>query len=205
MIRPWAWRCVVRGGCATRRVASAQCRTISTSRPSSTDYRSRSQNLSQSQTKLGVSKTNDVFDGPEWKSDDNPEPEYDWSLDIARLPVEEQEARFERIATGRVFSRVLTPCPACEMQHAVSFCPFVFEDNPRHFSKPPRAQGRFERQMENSQKFRDAVAFMRRTFVHRLPTHRHFPAPPSKLQDAPPLAKGTRTNPLDPTTNLGTV
>lgn len=151
---------------------------------------------------MGMAKTTDVFDGPEWKEDDNPESEYDWSLDIARPSVEEQEARFQRSETGKFFSRILTQCPACEMHHVVSFCPFVFEDNPRHYHKTLRGQECFERQMENSQEFRDAVAFMRTTFVHRLHNHRHFPVSPSKLQDAPPLAKGTRTNPLGPTAHI---
>lgn len=132
---------------------------------------------------------NTVVEEPAGQENGLPEPEFDWSLDATELSTAEQEARFARSRTGRVFTKVYTPCPVCDMRHQLSFCPFVFEDNPRHLSKPKDKTRGFEERMEKSKEFRDAVEYLRKTFTRRDLTLRHVAVPNYQTQDAPPPAR----------------
>lgn len=89
---------------------------------------------------------------------------------------------------------ILAACPACGMQHSLSLCPFVFEDNPLQFGKPKIETLIFNGQMDNSQEFHDAVVYMRRNFVHRMPNGALVYKTQSETQDAPPLARRKKTH-----------
>lgn len=195
MIRTWARRCTPYRGRATWCDVSAQRRTISTTRASNIQQNPRRQHSRQSYPESGQIETEDVFDeDPEEQENDLPEPEIDWLLSEQRfLPVAEQEAQFERSATGRYITKVLQPCRACEGSHALAFCPFVFDDIGFVSHKTNRQIRTFSRQMDNSQDFRDAVVYLRERFKHRLPKGSPVVVPLSETQDAPPLARGKGT------------
>ncbi|KAL2289465.1 hypothetical protein FJTKL_01741 [Diaporthe vaccinii] len=190
MIRIWVRRCTPRRGRATWCDAAAQRCTISTTPSSATQQRPRRQRSRQSGSKKGQIKDNGVSNKTSRRASPSSDTETDWSLwKDPPVPVEEQEARFERCTDGRYRTFIIAPCPACGMQHSLNLCPFVFEYNPWRFGKPKTETLMFNGQMDNSQKFHDAVVYMRRKFVHRMPNGDLVYVPRSETKDAPPLAR----------------
>jgi hypothetical protein len=194
MIRFPAWRCTPRAqdlakwfdAHASAQYLRPQHRTIS---KATAEHHAHMQD-SRQPPKQDQNRMNTVVEEPAGQENGLPEPEFDWSLDATELSTAEQEARFARSRTGRVFTKVYTPCPVCDMRHQLSFCPFVFEDNPRHLSKPKDKTRGFEERMEKSKEFRDAVEYLRKTFTRRDLTLRHVAVPNYQTQDAPPPARG---------------
>lgn len=183
MIRVWARRCTPRRGRATWCDASAQRCTISTTPASATKQRPRRQHSTQSDAEERARRARHSSDH-----------ETDWRLwKDHSVPVPEQEALFIRYGNGGFGTKIKAPCPACEMQHDLASCPFVFEDNPWHFRKPKKETREFNGRMDNSQEFHDAVVYIRRKFAHRLPNGNQVRVPRSETQDAPPLARRKRT------------
>lgn len=136
---------------------------------------------------------NTIFEEPARQESDLSEPEFDWSLDKAELFIAEQEARFKRSRSGRVFTRVFAPCPVCDMRHVLTFCPFVFEDNPQHLGTPKDKIREFAQRMRELKEFRDAVEYLRKIFTRREVNLHHSAVPRFQTQDAPPLARGKKT------------
>lgn len=194
MIRIWVRRCTPRRGRAGWCDAAAQRCTISTTPSSATQQRPRRQRSRQSGSRKGQIKDNGVSNKVARRARHSSDTETDWSLWKGPLvPVEEQEARFERGTDGRYWTLIIAPCPACGMQHSLVFCPFVFEDNPRQFGKPKTETLIFNGKMDNSQEFHDTVVYMRRKFVHRMPNGAFVYVLRSETQDAPPLARRKKT------------
>lgn len=192
MIRIWARRCIPRRGRATWCDASAQRCTISTTPASATRQRPRGQRSRQSDVEERARQAR--------HSSDN---ETDGSLWKAKpVPVPEQEAQFVRYPSGRFGTKILMPCAACEMQHDLASCPFVFEDNPWNLARPRRETREFNRRMDNSQEFHDAVVYFRRKFALRLPSGSHVRKTRSETQDAPPLARRKKTFLPGPTVHM---
>lgn len=166
---------------------------------SAAGHQPHGQHLSRPYSKQDHVKTK-IFDEQTRQENDTFEAEFDWSLDKSPgLSVAEQEARFTRSPIGKYECRVLQPCPACGMNHGLSFCPFVFEDNPRLFGKTQKATREFDKQMAKSQEFRDTVAYMRKTFVSRKLNGYHGGKRRIETQDAPPLARSKKTCLPNPT------
>lgn len=200
MIRTWARRCIPRRGPSTWRDANTRCRPFSTPTAPAAQRHPRRPHLRQSTIGKSQIDTRGVSDKPAVQERDLPG-EPDWSLYKNPLPpVEEQEARFERSATGKITCTIKALCPACgsHVSHSLAACPLVFPDNPLQFWTPGYVERKFNERMKNSQEFHDAVVFMRRTFVHRTPSGHHIFVPRSETQDAPPLARGKKTSLLDP-------
>lgn len=128
---------------------------------------------------------------------DSPEDEVDHYLDLedpggfGELYIQEQEAQFRCNSVGLMSTIVKRPCPVCGRQHALSFCPMVFEDSPIRGSsaKDHRTRLAFQKRLDASKKLRETVMYIRKKFTVRGRSGTLIPILPSATQDAPLLAR----------------
>lgn len=204
MILTGARRCIPLRACATWCDAFAQRCKFSTTPTSAKQQHRRRQHLRDSGVTKGQVEADGVSGKPARRgnglSEPEPEPDLGWTLEKDQYPpLAEQEAQFSRdVRNGSFTCYIMQRCLACGMPHGLTICPSVFEDSRFQDQRLRGGQRLFEKRMASSQEFRDTVAYFRRVFVHKMPSGGHrCKVPLSKTQDAPPLAKGKKTELFD--------